>query len=192
MLTEHEINAQGDFIQGWLTDDLNLCDDLTVYHGQQQRQRGLIGGCVRPDIKLSWDCHLRDPDLQQRYDQLLAQCCDLYTQRFPWSNGYNPWTVTSDINIQRYDPGEGFTAWHTERTGVIMPMATRHLVFMTYLNTVVDGGETEFFHQQLKIKPQQGLTLIWPADWTWTHRGLPSPTETKWVITGWFNYVSGA
>jgi len=59
---------------------------------------------------------------------------------------------------------------------------------MTYLNTVEDGGETEFFHQQRSISPQKGLTVIWPADWTHTHRGVPSPTETKYIITGWFNF----
>ena len=45
---------------------------------------------------------------------------------------------------------------------------------MTYLNTIKVGGETEFLYQKLKIKPKKGLTLIWPTDWTHTHRGLIS------------------
>ena len=60
---------------------------------------------------------------------------------------------------------------------------------MTYLNDVTDGGETEFLHQGLKVQPQKGLTLIWPADWTHTHRGVASPTQEKAIVTGWFNYV---
>ena len=31
---------------------------------------------------------------------------------------------------------------------------------MTYLNTVTDGGETEWFHQQIKIQPRKGLTVM--------------------------------
>ena len=59
---------------------------------------------------------------------------------------------------------------------------------MTYLNDVNDGGETEFIHQGMQIHPEKGKTLIWPADWTHTHRGIPSPTETKYIVTGWFNF----
>ncbi len=59
---------------------------------------------------------------------------------------------------------------------------------MTYLNDVEDGGGTEFYHQNLIVKPRKGKTLIWPADWTHTHRGVTSPTQEKYVITGWFNY----
>jgi hypothetical protein len=59
---------------------------------------------------------------------------------------------------------------------------------MTYLNDVTDAGETEFFYQKIKMKPEKGLTLIWPADWTFTHRGIASPTQEKTIITGWFNF----
>ncbi len=45
-----------------------------------------------------------------------------------------------------------------------------------------------FFHQSLKIKPEKGLTLIWPSDWTFTHKGLPSK-EGKMIATGWFHFT---
>jgi hypothetical protein len=54
------------------------------------------------------------------------------------------------------------------------------------LNNVDDGG-TQFFHQGLTIKAEKGLTLIWPADWTFVHRGQVSNTKEKWIITGWYN-----
>jgi hypothetical protein len=60
---------------------------------------------------------------------------------------------------------------------------------MTYLNNVTDGGETEWYHQDLKIQPQKGLTVIWPADWCFVHRGNITPTQDKYIITGWFNYT---
>jgi hypothetical protein len=60
---------------------------------------------------------------------------------------------------------------------------------MTYLNDVYKGGETEFFHQQFKVTPKKGLTLIWPADWTYTHRGIVAPVEEKIIVTGWWNFI---
>ena len=62
---------------------------------------------------------------------------------------------------------------------------------MTYLNDVNDAGETEFLHQNIKIKPEKGLTIIWGADWTFTHRGIPSPTEEKTIVTGWLSFIDG-
>ena len=59
---------------------------------------------------------------------------------------------------------------------------------MTYLNDIKKGGETEFYYQKLKIKPETGLTLLWGCDWTFTHRGITSPTETKYIATGWYSY----
>ena len=51
------------------------------------------------------------------------------------------------------------------------------------------AGGTEFCHQNLIVQPKKGLTLIWPADWTFTHRGVPSPTQEKIITTGWFNFT---
>jgi hypothetical protein len=60
---------------------------------------------------------------------------------------------------------------------------------MTYLNDVTDDGETEFYYQQVKFQPKKGLTVIWPADWTHTHRGIASMTQDKYIVTGWYNFT---
>jgi hypothetical protein len=41
----------------------------------------------------------------------------------------------------------------------------------------------------VQVQPEKGLTVIWPADWTFTHRGIVSPTQDKWIVTGWFNFL---
>ena len=58
---------------------------------------------------------------------------------------------------------------------------------MTYLNNVKDGG-TMFKYQNLTIPAKKGLTLIWPSDWTHTHKGQISNTKEKYIITGWYSY----
>ena len=79
----------------------------------------------------------------------------------------------------------GVRTFHFERGGSKSTIL-RHLVLL--LNTVDDGGETEFFYQQYKCKAVKGKTVIWPADWTHTHRGIVAPTEDKYIITGWYSF----
>jgi hypothetical protein len=83
---------------------------------------------------------------------------------------------------------EGFYEYHSERTSAKNDYgAARHLVFMTYLNDVSNGG-TEFYHQKLITQAEKGLTLIWPVDWTFTHRGVISPDQEKYITTGWYDF----
>jgi hypothetical protein len=117
----------------------------------------------------------------------LQKVLDCYKKEYPWCDEFSSWGITETVNIQHYAPKEGYFFWHTERSSTVHPAATRHLVFMTYLNDVNEDGETEFYHQKIKVKPEKGLTLIWPADWTFTHRGIPSPHE-KYIVTGWLHY----
>ena len=58
---------------------------------------------------------------------------------------------------------------------------------MTYLNDVKKGGETEWYYQNLKIKPEKGLTVIWPSEWTHAHQGQIITKGSKYIITGWLN-----
>ena len=36
---------------------------------------------------------------------------------------------------------------------------------------------------------KKGLTLIWPSEWTHTHKGEVSSTKEKIIITGWYNFI---
>ena len=176
-------------LQCHLKDD-TICDSLINYHKYSNRKvKGVIGhGIYDSEIKDSTDVALLEGAVREKYLKELQLVVDKYIETFEYSNHYSPWTVLETINIQHYLPNQGFKIWHTERTVPTFPRSARHLVFMTYLNDVDDKGETEWYYQKLKVKPRKGLTVIWPADWTHTHRGIPSPTQEKYVVTGWFNY----
>ena len=60
---------------------------------------------------------------------------------------------------------------------------------MTYLNDVENGG-TDFLYQKITTPAKKGLTIIWPATWTHTHKCHISNTQEKYIITGWFSYVN--
>ena len=176
----------------------DLCDEIIDFFHQENvlKTPGAITRngekTLDPEFKNSTDFWIPAgttpaPWLTEYVDQL-TECTKEYVKEFPYSVEYGRWTICEGMRIQWYKPGESFCGWHTERIDASFPNATRHLVFMTYLNDVEDGGETEFFHQNLKTKAVKGKTVIWPADWTYTHRGVVSPTQHKYIITGWYNY----
>jgi hypothetical protein len=100
----------------------------------------------------------------------------------------DPFELSTTFNLQKYEPGESFSTWHCERASI--KYSNRVLVWMIYLNTVTDRGETEFFYQNQFERPVEGKLLIWPSDWTYLHRGVPSPSQTKYILTGWFTHFN--
>ena len=188
----HKINSLDNFIGGWYVEDVSVCDALIQYHEDSpDKRRGVMGGGgeakVDKDAKDSTDVTLERSALATRYVRALRGVAECYVEKYPWSGKLVPWDVLEPIGIQHYRPGGGYKIWHFERDNSNDQIARRHLAFMTYLNDVKDGGGTEFYHQGITINAEKGLTLIWPAEWNFTHRGQVSETEKKYIVTGWFS-----
>ena len=175
-------------------EDLSICDDLIDFHKKSpDKKTGVIFRNSESEArigkaKISTDVVLIRSELCEKYVTVLQKVVDVYMNKYPFSARNGQWSIREPILIQYYKPTEGFLEYHCERSSNSVPQTYRHLVFMTYLNDVDDGGETEFFHQNIKVKAKKGKTLIWPADWTHTHKGITSLTQEKYVITGWFSY----
>ena len=45
-----------------------------------------------------------------------------------------------------------------------------------------------YFCIDISTKAKKGLTLIWGTDFTHMHKGEIT-NETKYIITGWFNFI---
>ena len=88
------------------------------------------------------------------------------------------------IKIQKTLPTQGYHVWHLEH-GCSKDSSQRALVFTIYLNDVEEGGETEFLHQSIRIKPVKGRCVIWPAGFPYVHRGNPPLKKEKYIITSW-------
>jgi len=188
------------FIGEWNIDNNILCEKIVKFfhtseYSKLNKRPGHTFNGISAQQKKSTDLsvsveNLNNIEVLNNYIKELQKICYNYIQKYKWCNQYYPWTILEDVNIQYYLPSEAYYSWHTERFSSVFPHNNRHLVFMTYLNTVTDGGETEFYYQNLKIKPEIGKTLIWPSDWTHTHRGLPSPSQEKYIITGWYSFYN--
>jgi len=85
--------------------------------------------------------------------------------------------------IQRTQAGEYFH-WHVDSGS--HSFADRQLVAIWYLNDVEGpGGNTEFKHQAISVKPETGKLLLFPPFWTHEHRGVKLEHGVKYIATTW-------
>jgi len=90
------------------------------------------------------------------------------------------------FKIQKTKIGGGYHIWHFEAGN--RELSYRFLTWILYLNDVHEGGETEFLYQHMRVKPEQGTLVIWPAAFTHTHRGNPPLSNEKYIVTGWTEF----
>jgi hypothetical protein len=91
-----------------------------------------------------------------------------------------------NFKIQKTKIGGGYHIWHYESS--TRDRSNRLLTWILYLNDVQEGGETEFLYQHMRVKPEQGTLVIWPAAFTHTHRGNPPLSNEKYIVTGWTEF----
>jgi hypothetical protein len=180
-------------IGGWFIND-KICDNLISLYQQNKDKTGdgviLYNGTakVEKDIKESRDLSIQSNYFEypiNEYRESLQKCLDKYIKKYKYVNGYPRFNVEEVYSIQYYPPKGGYKKFHFENAA--KETSKRVLVFMTYLNNLENAG-TEFFYQKLKTPCKKGLTLIWPASFTHTHKGIINKNNEKYIITGWFSY----
>ena len=184
------------FMGGWYIPH-DICDELIDYHHFLKKwnhtTEGTVGDNIQGtvvkkeekeslDASFNTECYSHTTN---RYMKDLQLVLEKYIEKYPKSSAVTNFKVLN-FNIQWYPKNGGFKEWHTENSGHGEGIL-RHLVFMTYLNDLENGG-TEFLHQDLKVEAEKGLTLIWPATWTHFHKGIITDQE-KYIITGWFSFL---
>lgn len=184
-----DLSICDNLIQHFKDDPLELVRDGTVGTSAYKAEKSNINKKSK-DLSLYPHHTSQYPAIRNYIEDELKRMIDNYIAEFFWAARSQEIGITEGINIQYYKPGDAFYSWHTERSSGQGPSAARNLVFMSYLNDVNEGGETEFFHQELRVKPEKGKTIIWPADWMYAHRGVPALTEEKYIITGWLSYLA--
>ena len=138
----------------------------------------------RKDSAIFFEQH--EEELCVQTNDILNICLQEYMNEYP---GLREQSFQSlHVKVQETLPKGGYHLWHCEQG----PGSTssRTLVWTIYLNDVPEGqGETEFFHQGLRVQPKQGTVCLFPASWTHTHRGNFTTTATKYLATGWYNLI---
>jgi len=88
--------------------------------------------------------------------------------------------------IQKYKKGEGKYKYHEDFSVRWERRQYRVITFLWYLNTIEEGGETELLGT-VRVKPEAGKLLLFPACWTFPHRGRMPISHDKYIVTGWFH-----
>ena len=115
-------------------------------------------------------------------DIFWERCYPLYAEKYSILDEMSTHSVL-DVIIQKTSPGQGYHIWHSEVDS--MMFRNRVLVFNFYLNDVEEGGETDFFYINDKIKPEKGKLAFFPPNWPYVHKGNIPLSGNKYIITGW-------
>ena len=189
---------QPHFIGSWNIRDNNLCKEIINFFEENKKLhlKGSIGvGGIDQTKKKTTDISINPNDLKNdkfkcfnNYINELHKCFIDYQHQWPFMKSKIKDVDIGSFNIQKYSKGDHFSHLHSERT--TLPNSDRLFAWMTYLNDVndCDGGKTYFSHYGIRIKPEIGKTLIWPAEWTHAHAGETLNNGEKYIITGWMNF----
>ena len=194
-MKEHEFPYES-FIGGWYIPE-TICNNMVDYFNEKKRNNvtspgevtysGNIG--VVKEIIESEDLEIHPNNGEtpfKEYRDYLQKSLNKYVQKYTMLNKVSHFNLNVGYNIQYYKKGGGYKDYHCERGGYKSTIK-RIVVFMTYLNDVDDGG-TEFYYQKIISPAKKGLTVLFPSDWTHTHRSQVSHTKEKYIATGWFDF----
>ena len=174
------------------------CDGvIDFFESNKERQfGGTVGSQLSNDPKKKIDTEIII-DIKELFEdrrlnpvaKALHITFEEYVKNYPFLNKINSWHIWEKFKIQRYNPNEAYFVEHCENGGGMDgDMERRLIALMVYLNTVTDGGQTHFPTQNISFSPKVGDILMWPAYWTHPHHGIPSPSQVKYIITGWYNF----
>lgn len=186
-LKEH-IFPYESFIGGWYIPE-NICDNIIEVFKKNKQcwEPGKLGHSdIDVNRKESTDMYIDVKDFRfpfGEYRNCISQIIQNYETKYETLKRHWSYNIVENYNIQYYKPKQGFKIWHCERSAPVHRM----LVFMTYLNDVEDGG-TEFLYQKIASPAKKGLTLLWPSDFTHTHKGQISEKYEKFIVTGWLSF----
>ena len=139
-----------------------------------------ISDCLKNELKNNLQDYVNNIVNNDNYNV----DCDKSQQRFE-SIKSNEKLYFKTLLVQRYIKGHGEYIYHDDSSIEPNENRFRLLTYIWYLNDIQEGGETEFFGGQIKIKPEKGKLLLFPASWTFPHKGCVPISDNKYIITGW-------
>lgn len=163
----------------------NIIDRFETHTEHQNIGRIGQKGSEHTDVKRSTDLRVSGREEWRDVDAVLLQSLSKAVAKLAQSHPFFANNSFKDIgyNLQRTKPGE-FYEWHIDSGPGLF--SQRQLVAIWYLNTVPGpGGETEFYFQDIIIKPERGKLILFPPFWTHLHRGKELVKGEKYIATTW-------
>ena len=186
------------FIGSWNISNDELCKSIINFfeNNTDLHKKGVTtGNTINENVKKTTDITINPNNLKNKdyeifvdYFNYLNKCFLDYKEQFPFLKTFIKKIGIGPFNVQKYSKGDHFSRLHSERTSI--NTLQRLFAWMTYLNDVEEenGGTTNFDYYKIKVKPECGKTLIWPAEWTHAHYGSVLKKGEKFIITGWIDF----
>lgn len=177
---------------------------IEKYTKDNRKHEGVVGGGLIKDIKDTTDLMLSKLDDWKDIDDIFYKSLNTHLNKYSLEinlmfkkykcvkDGCVVLSKKSDdtgYQIQRYIKNRGKYIWHHDFMTKVNNKDKcnadgRILTFLWYLNDVEEGGETEFVGGT-RVKPKAGSLCIFPATWTFRHRGCMPISNDKYIATGW-------
>jgi predicted 2-oxoglutarate/Fe(II)-dependent dioxygenase YbiX len=85
-------------------------------------------------------------------------------------------------NLLRYQTGQEYKAHYDGGFSDFRSVSP-----ILYLNENYEGGELEFVHFGLKIKPKKGSLYLFPSNYAYSHIAHPVTDGTKYALVTWLH-----
>lgn len=169
-----------------------LCDDIIARFEDNpaDQYQGRVGSKIAEDTSLKKTTDLvvtgkeHWQDVQNNLFRSLALALQEFSELYPYFADLKRYK-DSGYNLQRYQSGE-YYHWHVDADNEAL--SSRQLVAIWYLTDVEQGGNTDFYHQKISIKPKKGKLLLFPPFWTHQHRAAAIEKGVKFIATTWITF----
>tara|TARA_Y100000389_G_scaffold40255_1_gene34809 strand:- start:3954 stop:4532 length:579 start_codon:yes stop_codon:yes gene_type:complete len=155
---------------------------------KNRHRKGNVNGGHYWEGKITTDwniCSNLDKDIDTFIYKTFSNCFKNYIEKFKISHSSLPNTICdSGYKVMKYIKGTGKFDIHIDNSFKATP--NRFLTALLYLNTVEEGGETEFPSQGITIKAKVGRVVMFPPFFTHPHKGNTPLSGNKYVINSFF------
>ena len=181
-----------------------LCSEIISRFDSDERKRvGVIGiandGYVDTSRKRSTELHMLDVTGWEDISKIIFKYVNIAVTKyrdFLVKNFDNMHTMLyrdviygnfmdTGYEVQKIEHGDMY-AWHHDGS---FGRDNRLLNILIYLNTLEphEGGTTELLND-IKIRPEAGKMLLFPASWTFPHRGNVVLGKHKYICCSLLNF----
>lgn len=144
------------------------------------------------DFLVSKDIHMVQ---HERWDDINAElhrnyiipCLSDYLDNYKYIVKSESVVDPESCIISMYEKGQGRFSPHQDHIGGV----DRSLTVICYLNSVYEGGETEFFNQNFKVQPVEGTILVFPSNFVYAHQGVTPVSQDKFITVSFVSVDVG-
>jgi hypothetical protein len=170
-----------------------LCQNIIDIFEESEKHQGSTMNGIHTSVKKTYEVNIRGEkwkEIDNIISNILTDSLIEYAEKINiiTNNNHILRELRNNITdqgyqIQKYIKGDGFYKWHID-FAIENKTSCRIVTFLFYLNDVEEGGETFFYNG--KVKPEAGKLILFPATWTYNHKGNMPISNDKYIVTGWF------